>query len=109
MIRRPPRSTLFPYTTLFRSTRRRVGLQFSGPGAPAGGTKLLADGKEVGHVTSSAYSPALDRPIGMGYIRREHNALGSRLQWSAAEKNGEAEVIELPIVTVKTVQGGSSS
>src|SRR3712207_8866439 len=26
MIRRPPRSTLFPYTTLFRS-RRRVGLE----------------------------------------------------------------------------------
>src|SRR3712207_8411032 len=25
MIRRPPRSTLFPYTTLFRSLRRRVG------------------------------------------------------------------------------------
>src|SRR5256885_7170202 len=24
MIRRPPRSTLFPYTTLFRSFRRRV-------------------------------------------------------------------------------------
>src|SRR2546429_3488556 len=24
MIRRPPRSTLFPYTTLFRSTRRRT-------------------------------------------------------------------------------------
>src|SRR5260370_29360536 len=25
MIRRPPRSTLFPYTTLFRSSRREVG------------------------------------------------------------------------------------
>src|SRR3712207_8837684 len=25
MIRRPPRSTLFPYTTLFRSDRREVG------------------------------------------------------------------------------------
>src|SRR6266496_6311879 len=25
MIRRPPRSTLFPYTTLFRSTRSRAG------------------------------------------------------------------------------------
>src|SRR5256885_7174392 len=24
MIRRPPRSTLFPYTTLFRSTRRAI-------------------------------------------------------------------------------------
>src|SRR6266508_6992033 len=27
MIRRPPRSTLFPYTTLFRSFRRRVRIQ----------------------------------------------------------------------------------
>src|SRR3712207_8833847 len=27
MIRRPPRSTLFPYTTLFRSALRRVVLQ----------------------------------------------------------------------------------
>src|SRR2546430_7158950 len=26
MIRRPPRSTLFPYTTLFRSTHRRARL-----------------------------------------------------------------------------------
>src|SRR2546426_11733385 len=26
MIRRPPRSTLFPYTTLFRSHRRRVSV-----------------------------------------------------------------------------------
>src|SRR2546422_3289442 len=27
MIRRPPRSTLFPYTTLFRSVRRMLQLQ----------------------------------------------------------------------------------
>src|SRR5688572_32369727 len=27
MIRRPPRSTLFPYTTLFRSRRRQPGLE----------------------------------------------------------------------------------
>src|SRR5260370_23570678 len=34
MIRRPPRSTLFPYTTLFRSQprRRRPGLAGRGPG-----------------------------------------------------------------------------
>src|SRR3712207_8623363 len=33
MIRRPPRSTLFPYTTLFRSVHRhRVGLQVGSPG-----------------------------------------------------------------------------
>src|SRR5258708_26595048 len=27
MIRRPPRSTLFPYTTLFRSVQHRVGFR----------------------------------------------------------------------------------
>src|SRR2546426_8438500 len=30
MIRRPPRSTLFPYTTLFRSTPERVQEQHAG-------------------------------------------------------------------------------
>src|SRR3712207_8005883 len=30
MIRRPPRSTLFPYTTLFRSRHLRVGVVFLG-------------------------------------------------------------------------------
>src|SRR2546425_8230116 len=46
MIRRPPRSTLFPYTTLFRSHprparagRRRVGLSVSGEGQPASPTR----------------------------------------------------------------------
>src|SRR5256885_12109389 len=32
MIRRPPRSTLFPYTTLFRSGRREMGEVESGTG-----------------------------------------------------------------------------
>src|SRR3712207_8143070 len=31
MIRRPPRSTLFPYTTLFRSARQVVGVDDGGP------------------------------------------------------------------------------
>src|SRR3712207_9516273 len=30
MIRRPPRSTLFPYTTLFRSVGGAVGAEFGG-------------------------------------------------------------------------------
>src|SRR5258707_11260823 len=31
MIRRPPRSTLFPYTTLFRSSRKRCGSKLLWP------------------------------------------------------------------------------
>src|SRR2546430_13753297 len=34
MIRRPPRSTLFPYTTLFRSDVRRPALRYSDPASP---------------------------------------------------------------------------
>src|SRR2546427_4424510 len=35
MIRRPPRSTLFPYTTLFRSGRRALRDRLDRPGAGA--------------------------------------------------------------------------
>src|SRR3712207_8437005 len=40
MIRRPPRSTLFPYTTLFRSTMRLTG-PMSSQCAMEGGTLAL--------------------------------------------------------------------
>src|SRR3712207_8060089 len=40
MIRRPPRSTLFPYTTLFRSRRRAEGDRL-GVREDAGGSPLL--------------------------------------------------------------------
>jgi aminomethyltransferase len=81
--------------------RRRVGLQFSGSAAPEHDAKLLADGKEAGQVTSAAFSPATGCAIGMSYVRREHNSLGSQLQWAG----GTAEVIELPLAGVKTATG----
>src|SRR3712207_6852944 len=40
MIRRPPRSTLFPYTTLFRSAGEHPG-----QGGEGGGVKVRARGK----------------------------------------------------------------
>src|SRR2546430_4813566 len=42
MIRRPPRSTLFPYTTLFRSLRRRVKAREMGPRCVGGKETSLA-------------------------------------------------------------------
>src|SRR5438445_2276832 len=45
MIRRPPRSTLFPYTTLFRSTRGSCGEELlrSGVSGRTRGTVATAD------------------------------------------------------------------
>src|SRR3989442_8595212 len=43
MIRRPPRSTLFPYTTLFRSTRRGSGVHQVRPAAQGFSTGKIPD------------------------------------------------------------------
>src|SRR3712207_9010553 len=45
MIRRPPRSTLFPYTTLFRSLRQTLGIE--APALDIGG--VAAEAAELGH------------------------------------------------------------
>src|SRR5258708_9851153 len=42
MIRRPPRSTLFPYTTLFRSVRRTVARHALREGTRANGNRGAA-------------------------------------------------------------------
>src|SRR5262245_62632244 len=50
MIRRPPRSTLFPYTTLFRSNR--VSIRLNSLGRSAGRAepicRFLAPGRRIG-------------------------------------------------------------
>jgi folate-binding protein YgfZ len=74
--------------------RKRVGLWLDGGPVPAR-SLLSADGKEVGWITSSAVSPTLARTIAMGYVRREHLAVGTRLELAAG---GIAEVTALPFV-----------
>ncbi len=69
--------------------RKRVSLKIEG-GIPSAKETLQAGGKAVGQVTSAAPSPALSAAVGMGYVRLEHFAPGSRLEWSG----GIAEVIE---------------
>ncbi len=59
--------------------RVRVRLKFSSAEPPEFATRLRADGKEVGLVTSAAYSPRDNAAIGMGYARREHDAPGTVL------------------------------
>lgn len=56
------------------------GLRFdAGAHVPKRGDKIFHHGKEVGFVTSAVYSPKLDRPIALGYVRKECNQIGTSL------------------------------
>ena len=59
--------------------RVRVSLRFAGNAAPAANAALTSDGKEVGYVTRTGFSPAAKAFIGMGYVRRESTAAGTQL------------------------------
>src|SRR2546429_103904 len=67
MIRRPPRSTLFPYTTLFRSTDRE-GSTANKPSQNSGASHEVLTGKETsrgnGRFSSSPFYKVPERPIG---------------------------------------------
>ncbi|MGB7232963.1 MAG: glycine cleavage T C-terminal barrel domain-containing protein [Candidatus Acidiferrum sp.] len=72
--------------------RRRVDLIFDGDGVPAAGEPLTVDGKEAGFVTRAAIPSFQPNAIGMGYLRKDHNASGSRVNWS----KGSAVVYNFP-------------
>src|SRR3712207_8601286 len=74
MIRRPPRSTLFPYTTLFRSLRP------AGRPADRGGDGRPADRL---HLAARPGDPAAGR-LGRDRDRRERDRKSTRLNSSHA-------------------------
>jgi glycine cleavage system T protein (aminomethyltransferase) len=54
----------------FPIQQRLAPIRFDGTAAPPEGAVLLANGQQVGHLTSSGYSPVLGYAITMGWIRR---------------------------------------
>jgi folate-binding protein YgfZ len=84
------------------ANRRLTELQFLASTTPTPGTKLFTSknvaGSEVGHITSAGYSLLLGRPIGIGYLRREHSSIGTPLDASGTP----AEVISPPSIEKKT-------
>src|SRR3712207_8163724 len=62
MIRRPPRSTLFPYTTLFRSDREKQG---------------IGDGSQSSRCRRNELPPRRERQEGTGEQDRKSTRLNS--------------------------------
>jgi glycine cleavage system aminomethyltransferase T len=79
--------------------RRLVGLTFD-PGAavPARGSAIRAGDREIGAVTSAVGSPALARPIAMGYVHRDFVEPGTAVAVVTGVQSAPAIVTGLPFV-----------
>ena len=79
--------------------RVRVGLVVEG-GSPARAQAVITDctGTPIGIVTSGAFSPTLERPIAMGYVRPDHANPGTPVQIIVRERPQAAKVVSLPFV-----------
>ena len=76
-----------------------AGLLFA-PGAtvPAPGQPLAAEGKLIGEITSACFSPTLERPLALAYVRREVAEPGAQISL----QNGDSvEVTGLPFLRPK--------
>src|SRR3712207_8340237 len=88
MIRRPPRSTLFPYTTLFRSTQGSVAsaaLLMSQ--RVSGGVRTIAQAGNVGTDFFQPY-PQLTRAVNVIDSNDYSRYNGLELQASRRKRNG---------------------
>src|SRR5262245_35991707 len=84
-----------------RVARKLVGLSKTGDVVPPAGSRIRAGDREIGEVTSSTRSPALQMPIALGYVHRDFVEPGTRV----AVDGAQGEVVTLPFVA----QAGRSS
>ncbi len=75
-----------------------AGFLVHGEALPEPGAELQVGEKKVGRVTSAVHSPALGRPIALGFLRREHHAPGTRVEVVSAAGPMELEVTTLPFI-----------
>jgi glycine cleavage system T protein len=76
--------------------RLLLGVKLTGADPVSRGSRLFRDGKEVGQVTSSVYSPRLGSGIALAYVRRGHQEPGTRLEVEVEGTRRTGEVAGLP-------------
>ena len=81
-----------------RVARKLVGLTLDGDAAPAAGSVIVGGEKEIGHVTSAVVSPALGKPIALGYVHRDFVEPGTAVTVVSGAARLSATVTELPFI-----------
>ncbi|HEX8492325.1 MAG TPA: aminomethyltransferase family protein [Pyrinomonadaceae bacterium] len=80
--------------------KRLAGLLFEDGREATRESKVRStDGKEIGRLTSTAFSPRLNKPIALGLIKYDYLAPGTQVRVAAGEEDKRAaQVVELPFV-----------
>src|SRR3989442_2924830 len=77
-----------------RVARKLMGLRIESGAVPSAGTPVRDGTREIGHVTSSAQSPAAKQPVALAYLHREFLTPGTTVSVDGAT----AVVTELPFL-----------
>ena len=93
----PGQETIAKILNLGHPARKMMGVHFEGDDAPPTGTPLMDGGREVGTLTSSTWSPRLNRPIGLAMMKWSHREPGTRVEISAGAVSGI--LASLPMVS----------
>src|SRR2546425_10524107 len=83
MIRRPPRSTLFPYTTLFRSLGHRSSPAVGGIGHACSTPRVTGIGLTLGQI-EGRICELIHNPAFQFFHRITHAAMNSGEPWTDA-------------------------
>ncbi|MDH3623679.1 MAG: glycine cleavage system aminomethyltransferase GcvT [Myxococcales bacterium] len=78
------------------SDRRLVGFEMTGRGIARHGYPIVADGKQVGTVTSGSPGPTVGKNIGLGYVPKALSRIGTALGIEIRGKVVDAVVVRTP-------------
>jgi len=73
-----------------------VGLTGDGKRAARAEYKIFSEDTEIGEITSGALSPTLGFPVAMGYVAKEHSAIGSEVSVDIRGTRLPMNVVKLP-------------
>ena len=78
--------------------RRFAGLTLAGRDLPEMKNPIRKEGKDVGYVTTTLFSPGLNKPIALGFVSRAAYAPGTEVEIVSHGKALAAAIVELPFV-----------
>ncbi len=75
---------------------KRIGLKMTGRRVPREHFAVLSDSQSVGEVTSGTFSPTLQQPIAMAYVRPDAAVIDRELTVEIRGRHEPAQVVKLP-------------